>query len=792
MASSSDDEVPLDATSVEFVAGNAARMTVEVVLAAGIRPGQRIAYESNLGMVEFTVPSDVPGRKFRMDVVPSSTGAWCLASDDALTTDGSECSRRGSSVGGPTGGREDGDGHSRQDNFSATVVAADRTKVTIELVVPEDMQPGELIRFTPPVGMPVGMRHPETVRVKVPSELLPGRKFRGTLLAKARSTDGSGSSHSSEHLGPVTREVAECVAELCGMQRADGPAGSQQARTQLLTQLSQLVASDEELREARVGTVLAYLGMFEQLRRADGEAAQLILAALHAGGPSPERDSPLQAIHSLHVEVRDGTRLDRHVGNFVGFDIDSGRRVVQLAACPPLGRRPLLTRVVHDGRCRVSLRTSKGGRHAHDVPPDQLRPCESEEEVQTEMLVHALCEGEGENPSPSRAREIARQVACLLATGSDPNGNVELKNGDAVSMLFVATKRRKPDVKLVFLLLAAGADPHASSPRPYGSWSLAKALTSRELDASFHGNVFRFLEADCDTLLEECRSVEDWPDNEIGVSDIASFFRNLRKEDLLHAAAALCNFESLCQLLYCPSPKFDPDREINLNGALVSPLSLAYYSRDPDSHLCVYSLLAARADPYMPSMERKLGEGFWTLAGAARVDEQADMLQTLKQIPLRTLVHPGAAADWIWSRISCVGVTTAMVESMLEYLVPCMYLDELVREVLTERAASPEDEEPFAELYWKLAEQLLCVSARFNDDKTVELLLREETDVDSLDDSKRSAAPTHCQSLQSLLARFLTRPDRPAQVCAVARRRQWQRAARAEAARRWRQVQPCR
>ena len=259
MASSSDDEVPLDATSVEFVAGNAARMTVEVVLAAGIRPGQRIAYESNLGMVEFTVPSDVPGRKFRVDVVPSRPGAWCLASDDALTTDGSECSRRGSSVGGPTGGREDGD----------------------------------------------------------------------------QSTDGSGSSHSSEHLGPATGEVAECVTELCGMQRADGPASSQQARTQLLAQLRKLVASDEELREARVGTVLAYLEMFEQLRTADGEAAQLILAALQAGGPSPDRDPPLQAIRSLLVEVRDGTRLHEHVGNFVGFDIDSGRRAVQPAAYPP-------------------------------------------------------------------------------------------------------------------------------------------------------------------------------------------------------------------------------------------------------------------------------------------------------------------------------------------------------------------------------------------------------------------------------------------------------------------------
>ena len=450
----------------------------------------------------------------------------------------------------------------------------------------------------------------------------------------------------------------------------------------------------------------------------------------------------------------------------------------------------LLTRVVHDGRCRVSVSTSKGGRLVHDVPPDQLRPCESDEEAQTELLAHALFERNGENPiSPSRAREIALQVACLLATGSDPNGNVELENGDPVSMLFVATKCRKPDVKLVFLLLAAGADPHASSPRPYG-WSLAKALTSRELDASFHEDLLTFLTTDCDTLLEDFRKLEECPDNEIDVSDIASFFRNLRKEDLLHAAAALCDLESLCQLLYCPSVEFDPDREIKLNGALVSPLSLAYYSRDPDSDLCVYSLLAARADPHIPSMERKLGDGFWTLARAVGNDEQADMLQKLKLIALRipTIVHPKAAAEWIWSRISCVGVTTAVVESMLEYLMPYMYLHELVREVLTERAESPEDEETFVELYWQLAEQLLCASAHFSDDKAVELLLRQGTEVDSHDDSKRSAAPTHCQSL----ARFLTRPDRPAQVCTVVRRPPRQRAACTEAARRWRQVQPSR
>ena len=378
-----------------------------------------------------------------------------------------------------------------------------------------------------------------------------------------------------------------------------------------------------------------------------------------------------------------------------------------------------------------------------DVRPDQLRPWEFDEEVKTDVLAHALFERN--DAGPSRAREIARRVARLLATGADPNGNFKLEGGHAVSMLFVATYQ-KPDVKLVFLLLAAGADPHAPTLR-HGR-SLAEAWTSRELDASIHEGVLRFCQADCDTLLEKYRNEEECPDNELDVSDMASFFRNLRKEDLLHAAAALCDFEGICQLLYCRRPEFDPNREIKLNGALVCPLSLAYYSRDPDSDLCVYAMLI-RADPHMPSMERtlgELGEGFWTLAGAARMDEQADMLETIKQIQLRNriIVHPEVAADWIWSRISCVGVTTAVVESMVDYLLPCMYLHELVREVLATTAASPEDE-----LYWQLAEQLLCVSAQVNDDKTVELLLGKGTNVDSHDASKRSAAPTHCQSLYS-------------------------------------------
>ena len=120
-----------------------------------------------------------------------------------------------------------------------------------------------------------------------------------------------------------------CVNELCGWQRADGPAGSQEARAKLLTQLSELVASDEELRDAstdaRAHTVLAYLNVFQQLRTADWEAAQIILAALQAEGLSPERASPLQAIQGLLMVVHDGTKAHGCRGNFVGLDIDSGR-----------------------------------------------------------------------------------------------------------------------------------------------------------------------------------------------------------------------------------------------------------------------------------------------------------------------------------------------------------------------------------------------------------------------------------------------------------------------------------
>ena len=232
------------------------------------------------------------------------------------------------------------------DHSSAKLVQITDATMTLEVVVPAGTQPGETVGIQTEFGR---------INVTVPPGLT-GRKFcvvvdvDGTTPQPTRSTDGSErhrTAASSDDEAVVVDaagvlvlgKVMVCVNELCGWQRADGPAGSQEARAKLLTQLSELVASDEELRDAstdaRAHTVLAYLNMFQQLRTADWEAAQIILAALQAEGLSPERASPLQAIQGLLMVVHDGTKVHGGRGNFVGLDIDSGRRAVELPR-PPL------------------------------------------------------------------------------------------------------------------------------------------------------------------------------------------------------------------------------------------------------------------------------------------------------------------------------------------------------------------------------------------------------------------------------------------------------------------------
>ena len=142
----------------------------------------------------------------------------------------------------------------------------------------------------------------------------------------------------------------------------------------------------------------------------------------------------------------------------------------------------------------------------------------------------------------------------------------------------------------------------------------------------------------------------------------------------------------------------------------------------------------------MPLFQLGGSSAGWTLAAAARADQKHAVVKILQNIPMMrnlAIAHPATAAKWIWSRIRRVEVTTAVVESMLDYLVPCMYLDELVQEVLAIKAEPSEDEGTYAVLYWRLADQLLCLSAQHDDDKAVAQLLGANTDVESHDDSKR-------------------------------------------------------
>ena len=348
-------------------------------------------------------------------------------------------------------------------------------------------------------------------------------------------------------------------------------------------------------------------------------------------------------------------------------------------------------------------------------------------------------------------------MAAHLATGSDPSGSVVLHGDRTVSILELASSVEKPDVELVFLLLAGRANPNAVSP---SGWSMVKALRTRNFDPNFKECLDSFFGSDCDVLLEQCRMMGRTGDRSpvelFDEADVASFLQNLRQEDLLHAAAILCDVVIICQLV-CHHSAFDPNKEIEINGVLACPLSLVYYSSDKDSALCLKSLIVARADPHMPLVGGS--SAGWTLAAAARNDQKHALVKILQKIPMirnLAIAHPATAAKWIWSRIRRVEVTTAVVKSMVDYLVPCMYLDELVQEVLAIRAEPSEDEETFAVLYWRLATQLLCLSARYEDDKAVEQLLRASTDVESHDDSERCCiytARTHSQVSDGLIAR---------------------------------------
>ena len=257
MASSSDDELKEDEISAKIVRADHARMTLELVVPASMLR-QLITLDFQAEKIKITIPSDVvPGRKFRLDVVPAGAGTWCLASADAPTparsTDGSECSRR-------TAGSSDN-----------------------ELDAVNEHSPGY--------------------------------------------------AHSSESRGPVD-EVRGVALQLCRWhEEAADDADFQRARArdELLELMFETIASDQELgnasTKAGADIVLEYLDVFQQVRTAAPEAAEIILAALQSfEGLSPGVVPPLEAIRGQDVVVRNDTHPQGMQANFVGFDSDSGRR----------------------------------------------------------------------------------------------------------------------------------------------------------------------------------------------------------------------------------------------------------------------------------------------------------------------------------------------------------------------------------------------------------------------------------------------------------------------------------
>ena len=365
MASSiSSDEELENGFSATIVAAGDAIMTLELVLPAGTHPGQSVSFETPAGECNMVVPPGVvPGHPFRVDVAPGSgAGTWGTAdatlpsrSTDSSDRTGSSDDRSGSS----DDGLADADGSWSLRDVSAKILNVDDAKVTIELVVPAGVPPGALVRFKAPVGMPDGMPA-GTMTVTTPPELGLGRKVfvcaprpaaAAPPAAPARSDDGSECSHrsagssddgvmvmdghppgsaQSSECSSHMNAVRECVLRLYewhGSQRKQhSDSLSQQARAELLEELSKMIASDESLREASTfmdaDTVLEYLHLFWELKMVDPEAAQIILAALQS---ELSGASPLQAIQGQDVIVHNDTDLHGKCGNFVGFDIDSGR-----------------------------------------------------------------------------------------------------------------------------------------------------------------------------------------------------------------------------------------------------------------------------------------------------------------------------------------------------------------------------------------------------------------------------------------------------------------------------------
>ena len=354
-----------------------------------------------------------------------------------------------------------------------------------------------------------------------------------------------------------------------------------------------------------------------------------------------------------------------------------------------------------------------------DFSPAQLRAvydCDADSRAAT--LAQALREND-----PSR-------VAALLATGCEPNGCVK-SEGNMCQMLTIASMVSQPNVSIGLLLLTAHADPADA----FG-WCISDLVPADDCENSFSIYLRSTLKGfKYDSLLAEYREAADArepsPINPFA-DGAKTFLRNLQEADLLHAAALMCDVESICLLLVLHGGGLDPNREIEIGGCHACPLSLAYYSRGGHQSLCIKALLSAHADPRMPSSGSLPCGPFsagWTLATAARHDKHRALTKLVRQVPIcdSAIARLEPAAEWFWRRILRMEqITTTLVKSSLDYLRRCMFLQDLVRAVL-EGGDGEGVEKTHPDVYSRVLSALSCLAAQYNDSAVVSWLLAKQS-----------------------------------------------------------------
>lgn len=198
-----------------------------------------------------------------------------------------------------------------------------------------------------------------------------GTSMGGLDGVEALDDDDAGTLSSGSSRSPITptEEFQFAADEILRWHRENGEVepGRQSARleySRMLAVVPLIIESDAAFQQADPDTALLYLEVFEQLRTADPEAAQIVWLALSTSTSLLNEESPLQALQGQIMVIPCASCGDGpwvvpcagcgQQGNFVGFERDSGR---QADASPHSDRRILLTRSVRPAAGAESRRS---------------------------------------------------------------------------------------------------------------------------------------------------------------------------------------------------------------------------------------------------------------------------------------------------------------------------------------------------------------------------------------------------------------------------------------------------